>query len=133
MAKRQGKASLTRRVSASLPTGRTNAGDHTSLPLRLLGCVQRIAPAAVREVIMPNKCMTQAEDLAAQSAFWRGKQVLVTGHTGFKGSWLSLWLLSMGAEVRGLSDEVPTEPSRSEEHTSELQSLMRISYAVFCL
>ncbi|MFB2549726.1 CDP-glucose 4,6-dehydratase [Ensifer soli] len=36
-------------------------------------------------------------------AFWKGKRVLVTGHTGFKGSWLTLWLREMGAEVSGLS------------------------------
>ncbi len=35
------------------------------------------------------------------AAFWRGKRVLVTGHTGFKGSWLTLWLNSLGAEVTG--------------------------------
>ena len=33
--------------------------------------------------------------------FWRGRRVLLTGHTGFKGSWLTLWLLSLGAEVWG--------------------------------
>jgi len=43
--------------------------------------------------------------------FWRGKKVLLTGHTGFKGSWLSLWLQSLGAEVVGYSLEPPTEPS----------------------
>ncbi len=37
------------------------------------------------------------------SGFWHGRRVLVTGHTGFKGSWLCLWLQSMGAEVTGLS------------------------------
>lgn len=37
------------------------------------------------------------------SAFWRGKRVLLTGHTGFKGSWLSLWLQSLGAQVHGLA------------------------------
>lgn len=42
---------------------------------------------------------------------FRGKRVLVTGHTGFKGSWLVLWLVRMGAEVTGYSDAVPTEPS----------------------
>ena len=36
-------------------------------------------------------------------AFWRGKRVLLTGHTGFKGAWAALWLTSMGAEVFGLS------------------------------
>lgn len=48
------------------------------------------------------------------AGFWRGKPVLVTGHTGFKGSWLSLWLESMGAEVHGFALEPPTEPSLFE-------------------
>ena len=46
--------------------------------------------------------------------FWRGRRVFVTGHTGFKGGWLALWLSAMGAEVTGLSDGVPTEPSLFE-------------------
>jgi CDP-glucose 4,6-dehydratase len=43
--------------------------------------------------------------------FWRGKRVLITGHTGFKGSWLSLWLQSMGANLSGIALEPPTEPA----------------------
>ncbi len=43
--------------------------------------------------------------------FWRNKNVLITGHTGFKGSWLSLWLHQLGANVSGYSLEPPTEPS----------------------
>jgi len=46
---------------------------------------------------------------------YRNKKVLITGHTGFKGSWLSSWLLNLGAEVIGYSDEVPTEPSLFNE------------------
>jgi CDP-glucose 4,6-dehydratase len=46
--------------------------------------------------------------------FWRGRRVLLTGHTGFKGAWLSLWLQSLGARVTGLADAVPTEPSLYE-------------------
>lgn len=42
--------------------------------------------------------------------FWAGKRVLVTGHTGFKGSWLSLWLQRLGADVVGYSLPPPTEP-----------------------
>lgn len=42
---------------------------------------------------------------------YRGKRVLVTGHTGFKGSWLALWLSHLGAEVIGYSTEPPTQPS----------------------
>jgi len=44
-------------------------------------------------------------------AFWRGRRVLLTGHTGFKGAWLLLWLERMGAEVTGLSLAPDTEPS----------------------
>jgi CDP-glucose 4,6-dehydratase len=43
--------------------------------------------------------------------FWRCKRILVTGHTGFKGSWLCLWLHSLGAEVIGYALPPPTEPS----------------------
>ena len=42
---------------------------------------------------------------------YEGRRVFVTGHTGFKGSWLTAWLLQMGAEVAGFSDAVPTGPS----------------------
>lgn len=45
------------------------------------------------------------------SAFFHGKKVLITGHTGFKGSWLSLWLQSMGAKVVGYALAPPTNPS----------------------
>jgi CDP-glucose 4,6-dehydratase len=40
--------------------------------------------------------------------FWAGRRVLVTGHNGFKGAWLSLWLQSLGAEVSGLASATPT-------------------------
>jgi len=43
--------------------------------------------------------------------FWHGKRVLLTGHTGFKGSWLALWLQSLGAEVQGLALAPPTTPN----------------------
>ena len=36
------------------------------------------------------------------TSFWKGKKVLVTGHTGYKGSWLTLWLLKMNANVSGI-------------------------------
>ena len=55
------------------------------------------------------------EDLALKSGaaaeFWRGKRVLLTGHTGFKGSWLTIWLERLGARVTGLSLEPTTEPN----------------------
>ena len=43
--------------------------------------------------------------------FWQGKRVFLTGHTGFKGSWLSLWLYSLGAIVKGYALNPPTNPS----------------------
>lgn len=47
-------------------------------------------------------------------SFWKGKRVFITGHTGFKGSWLSLWLQYLGAEVKGYSLSIPTKPSLFE-------------------
>ena len=43
--------------------------------------------------------------------FWRGKRVFLTGHTGFKGSWLSLWLQQLGADVTGYALDAPSNPS----------------------
>jgi CDP-glucose 4,6-dehydratase len=54
------------------------------------------------------------EGLALNPAFWQGKRILLTGHTGFKGSWLSLWLQSMGAQVTGYALAPPTNPSLFE-------------------
>ena len=45
------------------------------------------------------------------ASFYQGKRVLLTGHTGFKGSWLTEWLLMMGANVTGLALPPPTEPA----------------------
>jgi len=50
----------------------------------------------------------------AYAGFWKGKKVFLTGHTGFKGSWLSLWLHSLGAQVTGYALEPPTNPSLFE-------------------
>lgn len=51
------------------------------------------------------------EDLVKGSDAWRGRRVFITGHTGFKGSWLSLWLHHLGAEVTGYALPPPTTPS----------------------
>ena len=48
------------------------------------------------------------------ASFWRGKRVLLTGHTGFKGGWLCLWLQRLGAEVTGLALAPNTSPSLFE-------------------
>ena len=47
--------------------------------------------------------------------FWRGKRVFLTGHTGFKGGWVSLWLQNLGAELTGFALQPPTQPSLFEE------------------
>jgi len=51
------------------------------------------------------------EKLVIESSLWHGKRVFITGHTGFKGSWLSLWLASKGAIVRGYSLDPHTVPN----------------------
>lgn len=50
----------------------------------------------------------------ADPSAWRGRRVLVTGHTGFKGSWLCTWLRAMGARVTGYALDPPTQPSLFE-------------------
>jgi CDP-glucose 4,6-dehydratase len=54
------------------------------------------------------------EGLVMSPDFWRGKKVFLTGHTGFKGSWLSLWLARGGADVTGYALDPPTTPSLFE-------------------
>ncbi|MCZ8325615.1 MAG: CDP-glucose 4,6-dehydratase [Sphingomonadaceae bacterium] len=66
---------------------------------------------------------------------WQGRRVLVTGHTGFKGSWLALWLHRLGAEVTGIALDPPTTPSLFAEariaelvdhHVCDIRDLARV-------
>ena len=68
--------------------------------------------------------------------FWKSKKVFLTGHTGFKGSWMSLWLQSMGAIVKGYSLEPLTNPSlyyvarvsdNMESEIGDIRNLAQIS------
>ncbi len=72
--------------------------------------------------------------MAIDPDFWRGRRVLVTGHTGFKGAWLSLWLGSLGAEVAGLAPRAQAgslyERLRAGEHVSEHVADIRDGAAV---
>jgi CDP-glucose 4,6-dehydratase len=61
-------------------------------------------------------------EIVVNQDFWKGKRVLITGHTGFKGAWLALWLKWLGADITGYSLEPPTTPS--------LHDLARIEDAV---
>ena len=70
---------------------------------------------------------------------YSGKRVLVTGHTGFKGSWLTSWLLRLNAIVAGISDGIPTKPSifeelklneRIENHTFDIRDLEKIKFVI---
>lgn len=51
------------------------------------------------------------ENLVKNKIFWAGKRIFLTGHTGFKGGWLSLWVQQLGAEVHGFSLAPPSEPN----------------------
>jgi len=53
--------------------------------------------------------------MGINQVFWKNKKVLITGHTGFKGAWLSLWLQNLGAKVIGISLDSPTTPSLYEQ------------------
>jgi len=60
------------------------------------------------------------EALVVNPGFWSGRRVFVTGHTGFKGSWLALWLADLGAQVTGYALQPPTTPSLFElAHVNE--------------
>lgn len=54
------------------------------------------------------------ESLGINRKFWQNRRVFLTGHTGFKGGWLALWLMDMGAKVYGYSLEPPTNPNLFE-------------------
>ena len=58
-----------------------------------------------------EKQSSPMEGVGMNRLFWKNKKVLITGHTGFKGSWLSLWLNDMGAEIYGYALEPNTKPA----------------------
>jgi len=67
--------------------------------------------------------MTRGHFMVNRS-FWRGRNVFLTGHTGFKGSWLSLWLDALGANVTGYALDPPTKPNLFE------QAMVTLSHSI---
>jgi len=76
---------------------------------------------------------------ATLQSTYAGKTVLVTGHTGFKGSWLTAWLLKLGAKVVGISDGIPTQPSmfevlglekRISHHIADVRDLQKVKSVI---
>ena len=63
---------------------------------------------------MESLALTAGARFAPEPGFWRGRRVLVTGHTGFKGGWLTLWLAELGAVVRGFALAPATTPNLFE-------------------
>jgi CDP-glucose 4,6-dehydratase len=70
-----------------------------------------LIPPPTRERIVAR---SPRADGTVDRDFWRDRRVLLTGHTGFKGAWLALWLQSLGAHVTGFAVGVPTQPSLYE-------------------
>ena len=58
------------------------------------------------------------------NSIYKSKKIIITGNTGFKGSWLTSWLLELGADIYGISNDVPTEPSMF----NELDLISKIKY-----
>jgi CDP-glucose 4,6-dehydratase len=81
-----------------------------------------------------------AKSASVSSSFWNGKRVFLTGHTGFKGGWLSLWLTSMGAKVTGYSLAPNTTPNFFEvakvesdleqSHIADIRDLEKLQKAM---
>lgn len=88
---------------------------------------------------MAKRPGTMEELVRLRSDFWAGRRVLLTGHTGFKGSWLALWLARMGAVVTGLSLPPATKPALFElarvadgleHHTVDIRDAQAVREAV---
>jgi len=81
----------------------------------------------------------EIKDARVSKKFWNSKKVFLTGHTGFKGSWMSIWLQSMGATVKGYSLEPVTTPSlyyqahvgeNMESEIGDIRNLVQISNSI---
>ena len=73
---------------------------------------------------MKNTSTFNIQDSTLFNGIYNNKTVLLTGHTGFKGSWLCFWLIQMGAKVIGYSLEPPTSPNHFELLHLDMVSLI---------
>lgn len=78
--------------------------------------------------------------MVIRSTFWHGKRVLITGHTGFKGGWLTLWLKQLGADITGLALPPNTQPNLFElvqvsdgitSHFCDIRAVDRVKQHIF--
>src|SRR5438876_6837996 len=104
----------------------TSASTPENLKSFRLRVTMKLAPAVVAAAVVLEKVFAQQSLLSGWrpvltlmaglmfNGFYKGKRVLVTGHTGFKGGWLSLWLHKLGASVWGVSLPPPTHPNLHE-------------------
>ena len=71
-----------------------------------------------------------ARQLIPGPEFWRGKRVFLTGHTGFKGAWLAMWLHRLGAHVMGFA--LPPDSEQSLSALMNLGALIKSEYGDIC-
>jgi CDP-glucose 4,6-dehydratase len=98
---------------ASLQVPRWPTAQHSRWSIGLQDAPQALVASASMERPAAEKTGTGMR--GPRPGFWSGKRVLVTGHTGFKGSWLCLWLQTFGADLLGYALPPPTAPSLFED------------------
>jgi CDP-glucose 4,6-dehydratase len=86
---------------------------------------------------MPSSVIRPPSSVVCHPSFWKDARVLITGHTGFKGSWLAFWLEKMGADVHGYSLGAPTEPNHYsllkpdiDSTTGDVRDLEKLTKAI---
>lgn len=99
---------------------------------RRQGAVEGLVSDAIRGTVYSNQIPMAETPSRSFGGVYRDKRILVTGHTGFKGSWLCEWLLALGAEVTGVSLPPPTQPAlfdqlglagRVDHHDADVRDL----------
>src|SRR5947209_677955 len=122
MAKNGSRAAERPRTGESPALGTTRRGSrsggvpclHPAEKSRPAGPVYLTIPISQSGDTLRCRVQPNVRAVNLEPSRWAGRRVLVTGHTGFKGAWLSLWLLRLGAQVSGLAPGSPTTPSMYE-------------------